>query len=143
MANLVHLIYASRAVEAFSEEQILLLLANARGKNQALGITGMLLFDHGDFLQVLEGEEDTVHGLFAHISRDSRHQGMVKIVDEAVRTRQFDNWSMGYRSCSREDLNTIEGMNDFFDGNSCLLDLDPGRAKKILTAFAKGRWRLG
>jgi hypothetical protein len=49
---------------------------------------------------------------------------------------------MGYASLTKSELGSIEGMNDFFQGSSCLTDLDKGRAKKILIAFSEGRWRL-
>jgi hypothetical protein len=35
----------------------------------------------------------------------------------------------------------VNGLNDFFEGASCFSELDAGRAKKLLAAFAAGRWR--
>ena len=142
MDNLVHLIYASRASRDFSKEELLQLLAKVRSKNDSLDVTGMLLYENGDFLQVLEGEEEVIESLYRLIACDSRHMKVVKIAAEAIAERQFEDWSMGYASLSRKELNRIDGLNDFFDSKSCLLDLDSGRAKKILTAFEKGRWRL-
>ena len=48
---------------------------------------------------------------------------------------------MGFSQVSRKELALISGSNDFFSGSSCFLDLDPGRAKKLLSAFREGRWR--
>ena len=141
MAELMHLIYASKASTDFSKDDIVVLLEKARNKNESLNVTGMLLFDNGGFLQVLEGEEETVNQLFSVISSDSRHRNIVKIISEAIPERQFDDWTMGYASISRQELAKIEGMNDFFTGKTCLADVDKGRAKKILNAFANGRWR--
>lgn len=142
MSNLMHIIYASRSTIDFSNDDILDLLAVARKRNKESNITGMLLFDQGSFLQVLEGEEHVVNELFNKISQDSRHGGIVKIISEAIPKRHFNNWSMGYASISRAELEQIEGMNDFFAESHCLADVDRSRAKKILTAFAQGRWRL-
>lgn len=142
MSDLIHLIYASKATIDFSEDDIVYLLAKARKNNNSLNVTGMLLFDKGSFLQILEGEEKVVNKLFTEISKDKRHGNIVKIITEAISRRHFNDWSMGYARISRSELEKIEGMNDFFKGSTCLADIDKGRAKKILTAFADGRWRL-
>lgn len=142
MSNLMHLIYASRGARPLSKGEIVALLRHARGKNSGLNITGMLLYDEGSFLQVLEGEEAVVNDLFAQIAGDDRHDSIVTIINEAIPHRQFADWSMGYAELSRSELGQIDGMNDFFEGRRCLADIDSGRAKKILDAFAKGRWRL-
>jgi len=142
MSELMHLIYASKATVDFSDNDLVELLKKARKNNHSLDVTGMLLFDNGSFLQVLEGEEETVNMLFKEISKDERHENIVKIINEAIPERQFNDWSMGYASISRSELEKIEGMNDFFKGSTCLADIDKGRAKKILTVFSNGRWRL-
>ncbi|MBN2858102.1 MAG: BLUF domain-containing protein [Candidatus Delongbacteria bacterium] len=140
--NLSHLIYASRSEKGITEKDILDILKFARKNNKAVNVTGMLLFDSGSFLQVLEGDEEELNKLFKTISKDKRHTDIVKIVNEAIPERKFKDWSMGYASLSKSELMKIDGLNDFFHGSSCLTDLDEGRAKKILIAFAEGRWRL-
>lgn len=142
MSELIHLIYASKAAVDFSDRDIVELLSKSRKNNHSLGLTGMLLFDNGSFLQVLEGVEESVNTLFKEISRDKRHANIVKIITETIPERHFNDWSMGYASISRKELEEIEGMNDFFRGSTCLADIDKGRAKKIITAFSNGRWRL-
>jgi Sensors of blue-light using FAD len=139
--NLVHLVYASRATVEFSDDMILELLALARAKNKSLGITGMLVYSESSFFQVLEGEQQAVLDLFARIKRDERHAGTVTIIHEPIAVRGFKNWSMGYSSLPRSELGRIEGMNDFFVGQTCLTDVDEGRAKLLLESFAQGRWR--
>jgi hypothetical protein len=67
---------------------------------------------------------------------------IIKIIFEAIPERSFSDWSMGYSSISKKELNSINGMNDFFKGGTCLADIDSGRAKKLLKAFLGGRWRL-
>ena len=93
-------------------------------------------------MQVLEGKEETVSNLFKNISNDKRHSNIVKIIAESIPERHFNDWSMGYATISRSELEKIEGMNDFFKGSTCLADIDKGRAKKILAAYANGRWRI-
>ncbi len=142
MSKLMHLIYASKAKLDFTDEDIVLLLNQAREKNQSLGVTGMLLYEQGCFIQVLEGNEKEVTTLFDEIKADSRHEKVTTIIFEALADRQFGDWTMGYVDLHKDELRQIEGMNDFFEAQSCLTTLDAGRAKKILSAFSSGSWRL-
>jgi hypothetical protein len=142
MTELIHLIYASKISIDVSKNDKMVLLEKARKKNKSLDVTGMLVSDSGSFMQVLEGEEKTVNQLFSVISGDDLHSNIVKIISEVIPERQFDDWTMGFASLSRQELAKIEGINDFFTGNTCLANINAGRAKKILNAFAQGRWRL-
>ena len=50
------------------------ILAASRQHNQLRGITGFLLYHRGEFVQLLEGERDTVRQVyFDYIVRDPRH----------------------------------------------------------------------
>jgi hypothetical protein len=142
MSELYHLIYASKATREFSKQDILDLLAKAREYNHDLNVHGMLLYDAGSFFQILEGEKDVLLDLFERISKDTRHTDIVRIIFEAIPSMSFPDWSMGYAEATRNELQEIDGMNDFFSGQTCLADIDSGRARKLLNAFAAGRWRL-
>ena len=50
------LIYLSSATEMFTKEKLLALLEQSRPNNARLGITGILLYSNGNFMQTLEGE---------------------------------------------------------------------------------------
>ena len=65
--------YASAATVEFSDDDLRELLAKSRSNNMAAGITGMLLYHEGSFLQVLEGPSEAVEHLYARIRRDKRH----------------------------------------------------------------------
>lgn len=56
--DLISLVYLSEAVGHFSHLDLAELLAKSRANNSTLGITGMLLFKEGKFLQALEGKRD-------------------------------------------------------------------------------------
>ncbi len=58
------LTYVSSAVRPFAEDELADLLAVSRQNNARLGITGMLLYKDGNFMQVLEGEEAEVRTLY-------------------------------------------------------------------------------
>ncbi|WP_351125024.1 BLUF domain-containing protein, partial [Shewanella sp. T24-MNA-CIBAN-0130] len=139
---LYHLIYASQETHKMGEDEILELLSKSKLANDKLSITGMLLYDERSFFQVLEGDKEIIENLFAHIAKDKMHEKVTKIIFEAIPERNFSKWSMGYSIVSSRDLNAIDGLNDFFSGENCLGDVDEGRAKKLLSAFSDGRWRL-
>lgn len=70
------------------------ILRIARAKNTGLGITGALLYYDGWFAQTLEGGEQSVRSLYAHIEKDQRHSS-VQLCDEgASKPRAFSRWAM-------------------------------------------------
>jgi hypothetical protein len=143
MQPLEHLIYASVATQKFEASQLADLLQKARSANERRGLTGMLLHtdSDGSFFQVLEGEPRSIDQLFERILVDKRHSHLTTIIREPIVRRSFDEWTMGFSSVSPETLTEVPGLNDFFKDGSCFTGLDTGRAKKLLAAFAEGRWR--
>lgn len=139
--NLFHCIYSSAATTVFSSSELEKLLSQARRNNKALGITGMLLYEDGSFFQILEGAEHVVKQLYTKIATDKRHSKITKLILEPIAARNFADWSMGHAAVSTRQLSEIEGLNDFFQSGKCFIDLDDGRAKKLLKAFKRGQWR--
>lgn len=91
---LVRLLYASRAVDT-STEAIEAILAQSRQHNPACGITGILCYGGGIFLQAIEGGRMAVSDLFGHIQKDPRHKDVVLLDYEEIPERRFGGWSMG------------------------------------------------
>ena len=89
------LLYHSRATAPLGEAELLQLLTWSRTYNAAHGITGLLLYSEGYFVQVLEGEEAAVTDVYAHIQRDPRH-AQVRTVRQGPGPRRFAEWSMGF-----------------------------------------------
>ena len=91
---LVRLLYASRVVEpaASATESI---LAQSRTHNPASGITGILCYGGGIFLQALEGGRMQVSELYGHIQKDTRHKDVVLLSYEEISERRFGGWTMG------------------------------------------------
>jgi hypothetical protein len=91
---LSQLIYVSRATRKLSLRDTMAIQDAAKPNNEAHGITGLLCFGGGYFLQVLEGEGDVVSDTFVRIARDPRHDE-VRLVDYSIiQARRFDDWSM-------------------------------------------------
>jgi hypothetical protein len=139
--ELIHLIYCSTATdENLTKESLEDILEQSRQNNQAVGVTGILLFESGAFFQVLEGEQTIVGPLFKKIATDPRHQNVTKLISEPIEERCFAEWSMGYPKVSRKELQEIPGLNDFFAKGNSFMELEEGRAKTLLAAFQKGKW---
>ncbi len=140
-SDLIHIVYSSAAEVAFNQRDLFELLQVAREKNNQLNVTGILLFYNGSFFQVLEGPESAVKQIYEKVSKDSRHSKMLKIIEEPIERRAFQDWTMGFASMKIIDLKSIPGLNDFFSRGSCFYDLEQSMAKKLLEAFKDGRWR--
>lgn len=97
---LVRLLYASRAVDA-SPAAIETILAQSRQHNPASGITGVLCYGGGVFLQAIEGGRTAVNGLYAQILRDPRHQDVELLHYEEIAERRFGCWTMGQVNLSK------------------------------------------
>lgn len=108
---MLSLTYLSSATEPFTREQLEELLAQARPKNESLGVTGMMLYAGGNFIQTLEGEEDAVTGLYSTIEKDPRHREIMIMLREKVKERSFPDWSMGFEMVSDEEAAKIPGFN--------------------------------
>ena len=132
-------IYSSAAVEPFSDSELSQLLAAARVNNDRLGVTGMLLYHEGSFLQALEGDQGVLESLYAKIGKDKRHHRVVALLRRNVERRLFDQWQMGFAATKSLPKN-VPGFSDYLR-----LRGDPiegaNAAARLLAAFRDGRFR--
>jgi hypothetical protein len=91
---LVRLLYCSRAVDS-SPQAIESILSQARQHNPATGITGILCYGAGIFLQAIEGGRMQVSDLFGTIQKDDRHKDVALLHYEEILERRFGGWTMG------------------------------------------------
>ena len=91
---LVRLLYASRAVDS-SADAIAGILSQSRQYNLTSGITGILCYGGGIFLQAIEGGRNAVSELYGHIQKDPRHKDVVLLDFEEISERRFGGWTMG------------------------------------------------
>lgn len=90
------ILYHSVAVQSFTETEIQALLEQARGFNGQHCLTGILLYSDGRFVQLLEGDEQSVRQLYARIQQDPRHTQVVTVSEGPGPGRRFADWSMGF-----------------------------------------------
>lgn len=88
------LTYRSEAAIAPSSSALQSLVAAARDRNRSIGVTGMLLYDGGRFLQTLEGPPAAVDQIWSSIQRDPRHGGIEVLSQHIVPARLFSGWDM-------------------------------------------------
>ena len=93
----MHLIvYISKIAENTEDPQAVVrnIVESAKQHNKSVNITGVLFYENGYFLQALEGEKDVLVHTFEKISKDSRHNQIIKIIDEPIAARSFADWSL-------------------------------------------------
>ena len=122
-ASVFQLIYVSSARRLMDGSALCDLLAQSREKNERLGVTGLLIYAGGNFMQALEGDEGCVRDLYNTIRDDDRHKDVQLVLTGGTRRRDFDRWSMAYRYASGEGA----GQRDFIDPAN-----DSQRLKDIL-----------
>ena len=88
-------LYISTAVEP-SEQRVEDILEVARRKNAENGITGVLLFNGRNFMQLIEGLERDLRDLLGSLAEDSRHTGMSLLADRKIDTRDCPGWAMNF-----------------------------------------------
>ena len=61
------------------------ILTSARRRNAAANITGLLLYYRGEFVQILEGETQSVENIYAKfIGPDIRHTALNKVHQNSI-----------------------------------------------------------
>jgi hypothetical protein len=122
-------LYISTAPTLPREEVDAILAASARN-NPARGITGLLLFNGRNFLQLLEGEEGEVASLMETITADPRHSGVSVLDRRSIAARACPDWAMNRVMIAE----SIESRREMLEAD--LPDsLDP-EVRKMIVNFA-------
>jgi len=134
------LVYVSTAHEALSEAVLAEILDKSRFNNQRAGITGLLLYCEGSIFQLLEGEKEAVERLYNRILKDPRHSGVIRLLTEEGGTRNFPDWTMGFRRVERARFASDPAFVDAIERRS-LSKLNQEQLSRrvwiLLTSFAR------
>lgn len=109
--GIYHLSYVSTGCDGLRYEQISEILESSKKHNAELGVTGILLYCNKHFFQILEGEKEAVESIFEKIAIDCRHDNVIKLQSTFIPNRQFEHWSMGFKSYNRE-LSPLDNFNN-------------------------------
>ena len=133
--DLHRLLYVSSAVSRMPPAALESLLTDARARNGSNGITGLLLYADGDFMQLLEGPRDQVLDTYSRIERSRLHRGLIALMNSSTKERIFSGWSMAYSQATWGQLTEVQ--------NACRQSDDA--VAKVLRGFAgdASRFPLG
>ena len=136
---LITLIYVSSATKTVKDLDIVNILRASREANGKVGITGILLFKDGNFMQVLEGEATSVDELHGKISKDPRHTGLITLLRKPITKRSFSNWKMGFKDMGGLTPAERSGHSDYLDLplNDRSFVSNPSSALILLQSFKK------
>lgn len=131
------IVYLSSATVPFSQADLATLLVMAQAQNRQNGVTGMLVFCNGQFLQALEGQRDDVIKTYNRIENDPRHRNL-KTLHRGMSHlgKVFGDWSMGFQHEMASAANPLAGVvrvNNQID----LAQFDAPSAVDFLAACAK------
>ena len=98
---LVRLLYASRAAAHVDQDALLAILRQSKTNNPVSGVTGVLCYSDGIFIQALEGGRAAVNQLYLKIAADPRHTDVVLLSYEEIGERRFAGWAMGQVNMAR------------------------------------------
>ena len=98
------IIYTSKYVGRAEDINDILadIVIRSEKNNLKYGITGLLFYHNGRFIQVLEGERVALEGLMSILENDDRHNNIQRIVDEPIKKRAFQEWSMDSLNLSED-----------------------------------------
>lgn len=136
---LMQLIYVSQLVGQ-PDAQLVPIHTSAMKYNVQSGVTGMLLYFKGSFMQVLEGERDAVMVTYQRIQADRRHQNCKLLVEEDIAQRHFPQWTMGLCCLGQEDFMKFPQFGMYFQDGFAFdkIQASPGIALSMLQAFGRG-----
>ncbi len=130
-------IYFSAASTPMQVEELEDILEQAQRNNSSNGITGALVYIDGSFLQVLEGDKDTVQNLMQKISKDFRHEAVTVLQARDIPMAAFAEWKMAYVSATPAQVASWAGLS----GGTQLPDVwddirqDPSKATQVTNSI--------
>ena len=133
--SFVSFVYVSAARRLFSEEELSALLRKSRANNERDGITGLLLYSGGNFMQAIEGEETPIRALLDRIEADKRHLRITRLLEEKTESRRFPEWSMAFRPVDRLPESERASVHAFMRGDGAHAGDDRGIVRKLLERF--------
>lgn len=92
--TLTGIVYYSKATQAFDDESLRALAEQSSQANAKVGISGLLMYVDGYFMQYLEGENEPLSKLISKISADNRHTVLKQFSTSTLTARLFPAWNM-------------------------------------------------
>ena len=90
-----NVLYCSHATGLMTQDELAKIVETSQRNNPLRGVTGLLVYGGGMFLQWLEGPRPAVEALMETLSTDPRHETIVRLqVLEGLNERLYPRWIM-------------------------------------------------
>ena len=101
------------ATRAMARPELDALLETSKRNNERDGISGLLVYDAGSFLQVFEGPTDAVEALVRRIEGDPRHTSIAFLSAGPIQARYFGGWGMDMANLNRVDDTNHDTLREY------------------------------
>ena len=110
--RLKSLAYTSLARPDLSSADVRAIHQTARHLNALDGVTGLLIYNGRQFLQVIEGAESAINDLLQRLRADPRHSGLTVESQRFIDDREFPDWAM---EMAQVNIGYLEARSDIAD----------------------------
>jgi hypothetical protein len=136
------ILYTTNPERVFSHDELVRLEKTSRIWNESHKVTGCLAYVEGildgntkcQIIQVLEGLKDDVENIFDSVKLDVRQRNVTLIKKGFIRTRKFNQWTMGYEKIQ---LSNNSLLQTFFALNHKVLSQEGNLEDNMLMTFMK------
>lgn len=117
--NLVRLIYTSKVAPSVKNDDLDDIMEKATSSNRENDVSGILVYSHKSFLQVLEGGRAEINTLYNKIVQDERHSEVTLLEYTEITERSFQDWDMklfletNINKTSNLKFSATDGFNPF------------------------------
>lgn len=95
--------YVSTAKD-LDESEITELLNSSSANNKALNISGLLIYNEGNFFQYMEGEKEDILDLYENkILKDKRHDSIFLLMKKEIDALYFEGYETGFTPVLMDD----------------------------------------
>jgi hypothetical protein len=111
MTDLREILYVSQLAPGQPADIVGRIVSQARSRNAANGISGLLVFDGFRFCQHFEGPREAVRALMARLEQDPRHTDLLVLFEGRLNERRYPRFEVGLAEVDdRDDLAEIHGL---------------------------------
>lgn len=121
--------------EVMTPHQLSTLVKSSAIRNEKSHLTGFLMEREGYFMQLLEGEEDTVLTTFTRIEVDPRHDDVLILADAHSDARLLPDWHMAEIEWTEGMLHSEELLALFERSREALPFNQPGEILRLIERF--------
>ena len=133
---MIRIIYASAASTLAEHPHWRSMLIQHNRDHPQQPVSGVLLLMRDDFLQVLEGPDEVVDALFAHMHAAGQHSLLTLLSREVTEERLFDGWEVKEIVVPPPDNRPPPKAAELLAGSRG----QQGRAGRFIGEFLDGKW---